>query len=490
MIDYSTKITCLKKERYKDVPIDWATESNRGRIVNSPAVRRLQQKTQVFPLEINAAVRSRLTHSLEVQQNARYLARSILDKLKSENKIEEYKLNGLEHAFVSTSEMASLMHDIGNPPFGHFGELAINEWMKENFDSCFESSVGQIPKELEELKAKLYKDISNFEGNAQAIRIVHTLQDLNLTFSQTASILKYTRAAYEDKPDDTSSFNYLKKKPGYFFSEEDFVKELMDKLYISDGCRFPLTYIMEAADDISYGIADLEDAVDKGIMSLKKLYESIKNEADRLIKEKSEEGSYIKEIAEKKYQEAKKEKYISVNTFIVNFRVTLANDLVDFASDIFIENHEDIFNGTYNKALLEGNNSKYDTALKVLKNVAIKHVFKNSEVEALELKGKSVIKGLLTCYKELLTIEYDNFKLILNDEKNEYASTSRLFRRLSNKHLNAYDKSIKKLEERNLEKIEFNIYELYYRTRLLIDFITGMTDEYTIAEYQLLTGIK
>jgi len=96
----------------------------------------------------------------------------------------------------------------------------------------------------------------------------------------------------------------------------------------------------------------------------------------------------------------------------------------------------------------------------------------------------------LTCYKELLTIEYDNFKLILNDEKNEYASTSRLFRRLPNKHLNAYDKSIKKLEKEKLEKIEFNIYELYYRTRLLIDFITGMTDEYTIAEYQLLTGIK
>jgi len=484
------KITCLKKERNNDkITIDWATESNRGRIVNSPAIRRLQQKTQVFPLEINAAVRSRLTHSLEVQQNARYLARSILEKLEKEKKINKYKLNGLEHAFVSTSEMASLMHDIGNPPFGHFGELAINEWMNENIKECFKFSVGKIPKKFKDLKKKLLKDISNFEGNAQGIRIVHTLQDLNLTFSQSASILKYTRAAYEDKPDEKNHYYYLKKKPGYFFSEEEFVKELMHELNINEGCRFPLTYIMEAADDISYGIADLEDAVDKGILSLKKLYESIKNEADKYIN-KGENGKYIKGIAEKQYQKAKQEKYIKVNTFIVNFRVDIANDLVNFASDVFIQNHKKIFNGVYNKALLEGNNSKYDTALKVLKNVAVKHVFKNSEVEALELKGKSVMKGLFTCYKELLTIKYDDFKLIINDKKNDFASTSRLFRRLSNKHLNAYSKSLEKLEEKNLEQIEFNTYEFYYRTRLLIDFITGMTDEYTIAEYQLLTGIK
>jgi len=490
MIDYTKKITCIKKERNSsDANIDGATESNRGRIVNSPAIRRLQQKTQVFPLEINAAVRSRLTHSLEVQQNARYLARSILDKLEKENKVSECKLNGLEHAFVSISEMASLMHDIGNPPFGHFGELAINEWMNENIRECFKCSVGKVGRTRKDLKKKLLKDLSQFEGNAQGIRIIHTLQDLNLTFSQTASILKYTRAAYEEKPDEESPYSYLKKKPGYFFSEEEFVKELMENLNIEDGCRFPLTYIMEAADDISYGIADLEDAVDKGILSLKKLYESIKNEADKYI-EKGEDGEYIKNIAEKQYEKAKPEKYIQVNTFIVNFRVEIANDLVGFASDIFLQNHNKIFNGTYNKALLEDNNTKYDTALKVLKKVALKHVFKNSEVEALELKGKSVIKGLLTCYRELLTIKYDDFKLILNDEKNDFASTSRLFRRLSNKHLNAYVKSLKKLEEKKLEEIEFNIYEFYYRTRLLIDFITGMTDEYTIAEYQLLTGIK
>ena len=304
MIDYTKKLNCKKYERFRDVDINECTESNRGRIINSPAIRRLQQKTQVFPLEINAAVRSRLTHSLEVQQIARHIARKIIEKLHDESKIKEYKLDGLEHAFVSTSEMASLMHDIGNPPFGHFGELALNNWMKENAKKMLKKSLGKKKyKKIKnkEITSKITKDLTNFDGNAQGIRIVHSLQTLNLTYSQTASILKYTRCAYEDKPKYKKEFTYLKKKPGYYLSEEKFVKKMCKKLKIDKGCRFPLTYIMEAADDIAYGIADLEDAVDKGIMSLKKLYETIGNEADKYEKK----GKYIKSISESIYTQVK-----------------------------------------------------------------------------------------------------------------------------------------------------------------------------------------
>lgn len=102
-------------------------ESDRGRIINSPAIRRLQQKTQVFPLERNAAVRTRLTHSMEVQQVGRYIAKEILSRLKEQNRLEEYGLDALTGPFESIVEMACLMHDIGNPPFGHFGEAAITE---------------------------------------------------------------------------------------------------------------------------------------------------------------------------------------------------------------------------------------------------------------------------------------------------------------------------------------------------------------------------
>ena len=492
MIDYTKKITCRRKyekdRSFND--IDEATESNRGRIINSPAVRRLQQKTQVFPLEINAAVRSRLTHSLEVQQNARYLARTIIKELKSLKKIDEVNLTDLEHAFISTSEMASLMHDIGNPPFGHFGELAINEWMANEGIHCFNNALNikndnLLSHDMKILKTKLEKDICNFEGNAQAIRMVHTLQALNLTYSQSASILKYTRSAYESKPKKGTEFSYLKKKPGFYYSEEEYVKEIYAELDMESGCRFPLAYIMEAADDISYGIADLEDAVDKGLMSLKKLYESIKLEANTFGKD----GDYIKLIAEKIYLKVKGQKHLKVNNFIVSFRVELVNDLIPFATKVFIDNHKEIFEGTYNKALLEDNGTKYDVALEVLKNVAIKHVFKHNEVEVLELKGYAALKGLLNSYKPLLGLSKVEFDKLIEEEKNDNPIESRLFNRLSNKHISAYIKAIEGLKKKKLKGLDYKLQEWYYRARLLIDFVSGMTDEYAIKEYQTLSAI-
>ena len=106
------------------------TESNRGRVIQSAAVRRLQQKTQVYPLEINASVRSRLTHSLEVQQTGRYLAKMILQKLSKQAQWQSYELEGIETAFTNLVEMACLLHDVGNPPFGHFGEEVMSAWIR------------------------------------------------------------------------------------------------------------------------------------------------------------------------------------------------------------------------------------------------------------------------------------------------------------------------------------------------------------------------
>ncbi|WP_122894120.1 dGTPase [Arcobacter peruensis] len=494
MIDYTKKITIKRKyERIDVTPVDIneATESNRGRIVNSPAVRRLQQKTQVFPLEINAAVRSRLTHSLEVQQVSRHIARTIIKILKEKKKLKKYNLDGLEHAFTSTSEMASLMHDIGNPPFGHFGELALNEWMQKKGVKCFNKALNikkdsLLSKNMRSFKKMIEKDICCFEGNAQGIRIAHSLQGLNLTYSQTASILKYTRAAYEKRPIKTSKFSYLKKKPGFYYSEEEYVKEIYTELDMKEGCRFPLTYIMEAADDISYGIADLEDAVDKGIMSLKKLYETIIKEAD----EYGEKGEFLKSIAKEKYEMAKKKNRSQVNNFIIYFRTDIVNYLVKYAAKVFLENHKKVFNGTYNKALLEDNNSEFDVILEVLKKVAVKHVFKHPEVEILELKGNASIKGLLNCYKPLLELSNKEFNLLLNNQKNETPISARLFNRLSNKHIDAYDNALRDLSKKEVKGFKYRILEWYYRARLILDFISGMTDEYAIKEYQELSAIK
>lgn len=124
-------------------------ESDRGRIINSAAIRRLQQKTQVFPLERNAAVRSRLTHSLEVQQVGRYITQLIFKELSEKSK-QEYKLTGLERQIESIVEMSCLMHDVGNPPFGHFGEQAINDWFSKNLLSLVINNKGEPRIDLPE----------------------------------------------------------------------------------------------------------------------------------------------------------------------------------------------------------------------------------------------------------------------------------------------------------------------------------------------------
>ena len=188
-------------------------ESDRGRILNSAAVRRLQQKTQVFPLERNAAVRSRLSHSLEVQQVGRHIVRTLFQRLGS--RASEYGLDGLERVLETLVEMACLSHDIGNPPFGHFGEFAIGDWCARHLQRLFDHAVPQVDAELRE---RMLRDLNSFEGNAQAIRLVHRLHDMNLTYSQAACMLKYVRAAHQEKPPKGSAGAYLRKKPGFYLS--------------------------------------------------------------------------------------------------------------------------------------------------------------------------------------------------------------------------------------------------------------------------------
>ena len=158
MIDYTKKIT-KDREFYAIDDINISIESDRGRILSAPALRRLQKKTQVFPLELNAAVRSRLTHSLEVSQTARFIAKTILKK--SEGK---FGLENFDDAFVSLAEMTSLLHDIGNPPFGHFAEVAINNWMSKRGVKIFENVVN-VSVENKEFKDMLLKDLCSFDGN-------------------------------------------------------------------------------------------------------------------------------------------------------------------------------------------------------------------------------------------------------------------------------------------------------------------------------------
>lgn len=472
MIDYKIKLT-TNREFYPIKDLNISCESDRGRIISAPALRRLQKKTQVFPLELNAAVRSRLTHSLEVSQTARYIAKTILSKL---------DLKELETAFISTAEMTSLLHDIGNPPFGHFAEMAINTWSEKNLEKILDKNI-HIKKE-KSLKEKLLNDLKNFDGNAQAIRVITKLQRLNLSYSQIASVIKYTRCAYEKKPTKDEKKSYLKKKPGFYYSEENLVKKIQFDLNIEEGNRFPITYIMEAADDISYLNADIEDAVDKGILNLELIYKLIQDECEK------ENEEYLLKLVNSYYHKVKEneEEPYQFNLFLTLVRAKMTSDLVNYVSETYIKNHQKIFDGSFNNALLEANqNSKYTKAINILQRISIKHIYNNKDIQTLELKGHKILTSLLDIYSVLLEQSANDFEDLIDGKRVSCYLSQRLLRRMSSKHIVAYKNELKNLDKKNHEF--YILHEWYYRVRLLLDYISGMTDDYALNEYKTLNAL-
>ena len=459
-------------------------ESDRGRIINSPAIRRLQQKTQVFPLERNAAVRTRLTHSMEVQQVGRYIAKEILSRLKELKLLEQYGLDELTGPFESIVEMSCLMHDIGNPPFGHFGEAAINDWFRQRLhpadaesqplsdDRCAVAALRlrEGEESLNDIRRKVRQDLCHFEGNAQGIRLVHTLMRMNLTWAQVGGILKYTRPAWW-RGETPATHRYLMKKPGYYLSEAPY-------------SRFPLTWIMEAADDISYCVADLEDAVEKRIFSVEQLYHHLYEAWGH-----HEKGSLFTQVVENAWEKSRSNS-LSRSTedqFFMYLRVNTLNKLVPYAAQRFIDNLPQIFDGSFNHALLE-DASSFSQLLELYKNVAIKHVFSHPDVEQLELQGYRVISGLLEIYQPLLRMSLVDFRELVEKERvKRFPIESRLFQKLSTRHRLAYVEAVSKLSP---EAPEYPTLEYYYRCPLIQDYISGMTDLYAWDEYRRLMAVE
>lgn len=452
-------------------------ESDRGRIIQSAAIRRLQQKTQVFPLESNSAVRSRLTHSLEVQQTGRHIVRTIYKKLA--DKAADYGLDELEREVESLVEMACLMHDIGNPPFGHFGEAAINHWFAKHLDDYVLFS--QADNKM--LSLQLKQELKSFEGNAQAFRIIFNLLKLNLTYSQAASILKYTRCGLDPKPEKDKPLSYLKKKVGFYYSELNEINAMSECLSIEKGHRFPLAYLMEAADDISYCLADIEDGVEKGLLSCEKLASLLKDKFVQLAgKDAANEiskGKSFEQAIDYAVSRSEKEPINKAHEFFVWLRVQLIHPLVEHAAEQFIDNIEAVYHGNLNQALLE-DGSLFHHMIATFKDVAVKHIFSTDEVETKELQGYRVISGLLEAYAPLLKLRTDDFQAMVNTEKRGGLIESRLFKRLANKHLKAYTVALEPLKG----KPDFNLFEFYYRCRLIQDNISGMTDQFALEEYQ------
>ena len=412
---YSRLITPARIHSWGDEDLLEATEQDRARIVQAAPVRRLQQKTQVFPLDVKASVRSRLTHSLEVQETGRQISRRILAALPA----------GVvcEGAFINLVEMSCLLHDVGNPPFGHFGEQVMSQWLGEMLDPLYQQALAQPPSAQ---WAELRQDLQLFDGNAQSLRLVHSLHELNLTLGQLAALCKYPQ----------------QPQPGY---------------------------IMEAADDISYCIADLEDAVDRRILTLSELLVALR---------RADGSDYLAVLLD--------EALASGRGFFPHFRQHLTRDLVALAAQSYVSEHQAILQGSYPQALLHGQ-APAARVLDILKQVARELVFMRPEVEALELEGYAALRGVLTSYACLLALPARQFaRLLAGEGSQDLFFARRLYHRLSARHLKAYRLAIATPDSRFACQHE---QEWYYRVRLLLDYVSGMTDTYVLEEYRLLSGI-
>ena len=289
------QLLCKERPRKSTNPGDHRAEFERDydRTIFSTPIKRLQDKTQVFPLDPNDSITTRLTHSLEVSSVSRGLGIAAGQWLLKKGYIE----SGMERLIEAICGTCGLIHDLGNPPFGHSGEIAIRQWFESRF-----VKTNKVDGMFEE-KNQLAQDFLLFDGNAQSLRLLTKLQiladfnGLNLTFGTLSASCKYTAASDEV---DKSEKDHAKSKMGFFTSEKNIVHTIRERTGTGDE-RNPLTYLIEAADDIVYSVADLEDAVKKSVILWDDIKEQLSvgdvkidsaiNGMDKILKAISEEST-------------------------------------------------------------------------------------------------------------------------------------------------------------------------------------------------------
>lgn len=443
-------------------------ESDYNRIITSASFRRLQDKTQVFPLDSSDFVRTRLTHSLEVASLAKLIGKQVCAKIQDE-KLESEEIN--VHNVVETLNCAALLHDIGNPPFGHFGESSIREWFKKNLPVLKYNG-----KKLEDVLSEQQKlDLYNYEGNAQALRIITKLHRLNgkygmhLTSGVLDTIIKYpvdsivkTKEAEKEKQDR----RLIAKKIGYYESEKEIFQTIKQNTG-TWGCRNPLTFILEAADDLAYTFADLEDGYKKGMYTYDDLMSVIeksgdKNGKQRLMKrlEDAKKEEAIKGIEHDPYRQA-----------VFQWLTDKQLYSVTAARDAFISHYEEIMNGTFDKELLMCSSER--EIIKELKDFAYRKVYCDKSILRVEIMGNEILTFFLNQFTDAI-LHYDSDYYKPNEIQKKYLAL------LSSNYLENYHDSVRyKTDE---EKI-------YDKLLLAADYVAGMTDGYAKRLYRELKGM-
>lgn len=443
------------REKSPTIPSDGRNpfENDYGRLISSAPIRRLQDKTQVFPLEKSDFIRTRLTHSLEVSYIAGSIGQSI-EKVLLDKKDITINEKGL---LSSLLRVAGLIHDLGNPPFGHFGEEAVKKFFIDYFNEQELDGNGDLLNSLEKA------DFQNFDGNVQTLRILSKLYffgdefGYNLTYSSLASIIKYPSNSIEGNK-GKSTTEIAKKKFGYFVTENETYNEL-NRYLQTNNRRSPIVYLLEAADDIAYSAADIEDGIKLGIINIYDVreifFKNLTVNKDNIIDKIDE---LIKLYSEKN---------LNKSIIIQKFRIHTQRIMIEEIINSFVDKYDEIMNGELEEEIIEI--SKASDIRKAYKKLQYK-VFDDKNIVKKEIAGWEAIYGLLKIFTK--ASQSPNFK----SEGNTYES--RLYKMISSSHRIVF------------EEIETYKNEEYKKLQLIVDFISGMTDSYAINLYQELKGIK
>ena len=421
-----------------------ASERDYDRIVFSSPFRRLQDKTQVFPLSSNDYTRTRLTHSLEAASVGRSLGRL------AQRTIRRFSKTPALPEIPTMVSAACLAHDIGNPPFGHSGEDAIRSWALLNQD------------ELETLTPQQKADLVEFEGNAQALRVVAALQvrrrvgGLRLTRATIAAMMKYPCGSRIDGTVKRDESKVSQKKFGFFEAEQDLaVRTLralgLKRLSSNAFARHPLAFLVEAADDICYRIVDLEDSVDQGLVPPR--------EAIEVLGPLAKGRSGFKNLT------------YALDERVRWMRAQAINGLIDVCHAVFEEQLDSILDGTFDSSLVQA--SKLADEYNHLEQVVRTSAYENERVLKVEVAGFRTIGGLLDAFVPAL--------LSRRPDKQDL----KLIALMPISYLQRPGSGMVKDRRAALRRLS-----RYQRILAATDFVSGMTDSYAVELYRNLTGVK
>ncbi|WP_318388016.1 dGTP triphosphohydrolase [Enterobacter sp.] len=464
---------------------EWRQEIERDfdRILFAAPTRRLADKTQVFPLDQNDSVRTRLTHSHEVANFARGIGMRLAFDLKA--KVFPDLLPGIcvERDVPALLAAIGLAHDLGNPPFGHQGEAAMREWFNRELRPL-------LPDYNDIDRPEIFDDFFAFDGNSQTLRLVTKLQilndqhGLNLTYATLAAMLKYPRSSYTDNPGQW-------KKHGYFHSEAGVVKDIWLETGLAESVRHPFTWLMEACDDIAYSVLDAEDTVKKGFASYQDLIDHLRcwgDEKDPVI------VNVLTEVEKKNSEFKRLQQELTpgeINDIKMQmFRVKSTIALVNCVVDTFVKHLDTLLSHDCNYSDLIAK-SPAKALCEALKEFDKTRGYRHRSVLELELKGSNYIQSLMDML--WIGIHGHKTKREKDEEKAKKKEDSAYTCRDEYRSNTAFGRyaygQISENYRRIFEDESNELPVLYKEAQLLSDAISGMTDSYLIRLHDRLKSL-